>query len=104
MLTLPLSVPCRDAIARWASRFLGLAAAVISTPAELAAAKQEKVMVLGYFPEFVGEAHEEYNKLALNVDGAEFFKTNDSAIAREMGMTEERVEGTCRDRGCAVLM
>lgn len=56
---------CRDGIVQWVDRLAGGAAKAVSTTAEVADAKKRKLLMLGYFDKFDGEAHEAFNKREL---------------------------------------
>lgn len=50
---------------QWVDRLAGGAAKAVSTTAEVADAKKRKLLMLGYFDKFDGEAHEAFNKREL---------------------------------------
>ena len=80
------SLRTADGIFNWIKKKTGPPSVDIDSKDVLAKAKEDEVAMFAYFEKFEGDEHENFEKFASKTDGVGFYKTKDSAIAKELGL------------------
>jgi len=75
-------------IVNWIKKKTGPPSIILEDTASLDKAKEEVTAVFGYFAKFEGEEHEAFEALAAKNDEANFYKTSDAAIAKQLGIAK----------------
>ena len=79
-----------DEIVAWIKKRTGPPSTIVTSSAELKAAKENQVAMFGYFKSFDDEKdkhHAAFESLASKTDDAAFFKLSDASIAKELGIS-----------------
>lgn len=75
-------------IVNWVKKKSGPPSVEIKSAADVKTAKKEEVAVIGYFKEFSGKDHDDFESTASKTDDAAFFKTTDEKLASSLGLSK----------------